>query len=116
MRTLSRSTTAKQVDCNDKSRSKNSRWASRIHIERRNGLTSYVVTFTDGRLTATVRGAFSRIPVQTSVVRAEAVTAATDWLAHIRALPAKPRRRLRRLACPQNKQPRKHGFGRRAAV
>jgi hypothetical protein len=97
------------------------RWTSRIRVERRNGLTSYAVEFSNGRATATLRGVFSRVPLPAAVVQAEAITAATNWLAHVRPdknAPAPAIKRpyyIRSETNPNNRQHREHRTGRRAA-
>jgi hypothetical protein len=92
------------------------RWTSRIRVESRDGRTRYVVTFSNGHSTATLWGAFTAASQANADVQAEAIAAATNWMAHVR-----PERQMKRLhyirsqTNPNNRQRREHRTGRRAA-
>jgi hypothetical protein len=73
------------------------RWTTRIRVERRNNLTSYAVLFTNGKSLATLRGAFSRLPITADVLQSEAFTAAIDWMAHLQPNNGAPKPKLKRL-------------------
>lgn len=50
----------------------NSGWTRRIRVETRQGRTIYVITFSNGRSSATVRGSFTRLPSTSVSMQAEA--------------------------------------------
>lgn len=96
-------------------------WVSRIRVEKRNGRVFYSVFLTNGRLSASLHGGFSRLPVSEADLQAEAFDAAASWLCHVKPDRSAPAPKVRRLnyqarSCtePRNRQHRKHGL-RRAA-
>ena len=96
------------------------RWTSRIHFENRNGLIAYCATLTNGRLVATLRGGFSRLPVAADHLQSAAAEAVTNWLAHPRdggfSKPKIKKLHYVRAHChPVNRNHKEHRQGRRAA-
>lgn len=90
-------------------------WTWTLRTERRRGLVAYVVTFSSGHMTATLRGQFGRDPAHKTVAQEAGLAAATDWLTHLNRVAKRPLQ-TRRSHYPPNKHHRKpHGGFRRAA-
>lgn len=103
-----------------RSKRNKARWISRIRVERRNESVGYVVLFTNGRLTATIKGNLAPLASVDSL-QSEAFDAAANWLCHTRPGSNAPKPKLRRLhyvrshCQPVNRNHKEHKQGRRAA-
>jgi hypothetical protein len=92
-------------------------WATTLRVEKRRGITRYVVTFSDGRTRASLFGTLKPFTNSSADLKQEAWETALNWLAHVQPVSRRPRREYQRVHFPVNRQRRKHhGFGRRAAA
>lgn len=91
-------------------------WSTRLRVEKRRGVTRYVISFGDGHTRASLFGTLKPFAISPAVQKQEAWEIALDWLQHVQPVPRTPRREYQRVFFPKNRERRKHRrFGRAEA-
>lgn len=92
-------------------------WTTSLRLEKRRGVTRYVIAFSNGHTRASLFGTLRPFTHSPADQKQEAWESALNWLAHVQPTPHRPRREYQRVHFPINRQRRKHrSFGRRAAA
>ena len=89
-------------------------WTTSLRVERRRGITRYVIAFTDGTTRASLFGTL-RPFTSPADQKLEAWESALDWLAHVTPEPRKLAKPILRNYFPENRQRRKPELRRAAA-